>query len=222
MDKKVILCIEDNPAVQLMNKPVLESKGFTVKMATTIDEAWNLVKKTMPDLIILDIHLPDGNGLDFLCEFRKSSTIPVIALTNNKKEQDIVDGLAAGFDDYIPKPYSLPILSARIDALLRRIEKMPSIIVKGTLTIKVTSDEAYVNGANLGLSRKEFSLLFVFVQNEDIILSTEYLYEAVWGQQMLDNKGAIKNAIHKLRKKLTNSGYSIFADYGRGYFFGKG
>lgn len=221
MDNKTILCIEDNPSVQMVNKLLLESSGFNVKMASTIAEAWIAVKQAMPDLIILDIRLPDGSGLDFLRELRKQYSVPVIALTNNKEEQDIVEGLASGCDDYIPKPYSLAILGARIEALLRRLEKVPDIIAKGNLTVKVTSDEAFVGGVNLGLSHKEFQLLFIFVQNEDKCLSAEYLYASVWGQQLLGSRGAIKNAIHKLRKKLENSGYTIFADYGKGYYFGR-
>jgi len=205
----------------MMNKPLLESKGYAVKMAMTIAEAREVIKHSMPDLIILDIHLPDGSGLDFLCEVRKTSPVPVIALTNNKDEQDIVEGLTSGCDDYIPKPYSLAILGARIDALLRRTEKLPDVITKGTLTIIVTSDEAYVNNVNLGLSPKEFSLLCFLAQNEGQILGTEYLYEKVWGQQMLSDKGAIRASVHKLRKKIETSGYTIFSDYGKGYYFGK-
>ena len=219
MDKKTILCVEDSPVVQMMNKPLLESKGFNVIMATTIAEAWEAVKQTMPDIILLDIRLPDGNGLDFLRELRQSSSVPVIALTNNKEEQDIVEGLSSGCDDYIPKPYSLPILGARIDAQLRRAEKLPDVIIKGALTICVTSDEALVNGINLELPKKEFSLLCYFAQQDGRTLDKEYIYKKVWGQQMVGDDKALRNTVHGLRKKIDGSGFTIVNVRGKGYRF---
>jgi len=223
MDNKTILCVEDNPAVQMMNRPLLESKGFTVKMAATIAEAWEAVELAMPDLIILDIRLPDGNGLDFLRELRKNSAVPVIALTNNKEEQDIVEGLASGCDDYIPKPYSLPILGARIDAIIRRTEHVPDTITKGALTLRFNSNRAFVNGRDIGLSQNiEFSLLSIFVKYENRTLGAEFLYQEAWGQPMAGNDSALKTAISELRKKLGGSGYIITTERGKGYRFEAG
>ena len=222
MDNKVILCVEDNPAVQMMNKPLLESKGYMVKMATTIAEAWDAVSKAMPDLIILDIRLPDGNGLDFLREIRKTSAVPVIALTNSKEERDIVEGLARGCDDYIPKPYSLPILGARIDALIRRAEHVPDTVTKGALTLKVNYNKAFVNDKDIGLSPNiEFSLLNYFFKNENKTLTPELLYQEVWGQPMAGNDRALITAVSEVRKKLeaSCSGFTVRTVRGKGYCF---
>ena len=205
--------------VQMINKPLLEAKGFTVKPAMTLREAREEISREMPALIILDIHLPDGNGLDFLRELRKTSMIPVIALTNNKKERDIVEGLASGCDDYIPKPYTFPILYARIEALLRRTNNIPEIVSKSAITLRITSDEAFVNGVNLHLSKKEFSLLCFFFNNENRFMNAEYIYEQVWGQPMAGDDKSLKNIMSALRKKLLDSGYVITNDYGTGYCF---
>ena len=222
MDKKIILCVEDNLVVQMMNQPLLESKGFTVKMAMTIAEAWEVVAQTMPDLIVLDIRLPDGSGLDFLRELRKTSAVPVIALTNNKEEQDIVEGFASGCDDYIPKPYSLPVLGARIEALVRRTEKLPDVITKGALALRVNSNQALVNGKDIGLSPNiEFSLLCIFVKYENTTLSSEFLYQEAWGQPLAGNDSALRTAVYEVRKKLegSDSGYTIASERGKGYRF---
>ncbi|MCL2579002.1 MAG: response regulator transcription factor [Oscillospiraceae bacterium] len=220
MEKKTILCVEDNPAVQMMNKPLLESKGFHVRMAATIAAARESINHAMPDLIILDIHLPDGNGLDFLRELRKTSVVPVIALTNSKDEQDVLEGLACGCDDYIPKPYSLPILGARIDALIRRAEKLPNVITKGALALHINSNRAYINGVDIGLSPNiEFSLLSIFVKYENKVLSPEFLYQEAWGQPMAGNDNAFRVALSKVRKKIEGSGYTITTERDKGYRF---
>ena len=220
MEKKIILCVEDNLAVQMMNKPLLESKGYTVKMAVTIAQAKEAVQQAIPDLIILDIRLPDGNGLDFLREFRKTSTIPVIALTNNKEEQDMVEGLNAGCDDYIPKPYSLAVLGARIDAIMRRTQHIPDVITKGNLTLRVNSNQAFVDGKDIVLSTNiEFSLLNLFAKHENQILSTDFIYQEVWGQPMSGSGNAVKVAISELRKKMTGADYQIKTERLKGYCF---
>jgi DNA-binding response OmpR family regulator len=154
MSNKIILCVEDNIKVQEFNQPLLEAKGFTVKAAMTLYEAREAIKREMPGLIILDIHLPDGNGLDFLREIRETSNIPVIALTNNKQEQDIETGFASGCDDYMTKPYTFPVLYARIEGLLRRVSKVPDVLVKGSLTLNVLAGLAFLNGEDLHLQKK--------------------------------------------------------------------
>jgi DNA-binding response OmpR family regulator len=173
----------------------------------------------MPDLIILDIHLPDGNGLDFLQELRKTSAIPVIALTNNKAEEDIILGLESGCDDYIPKPYTVPLLYARIEAIMRRVERMPEAITKGSLRLDPVAVQAFANDTDLLLSPKEFSLLLLFVQNEDETLNAEHIYQKVWKAPLIDNKNALEAAISSLRTKIKPSEYTIVTRRGQGYVF---
>ena len=223
MNNKVILCVEDNWEVQMCNKPLLEAKGFTVILAMTLHEARSAIEHEMPDLIILDIHLPDGNGLDLLRELRKTSAVPVIALTNNKEEQDIIKGLASGCDDYIPKPYTLPVLLARIKALLRRAGQVPETITKDALTLNPIAGHAFLNGVDLLLSPKEFSLLLMFAQHEDETLSAEYIYEKIWNAPLINNARTLRKHISELRNKLNNNGsdYTVNMVYGKGYCYQK-
>lgn len=214
-----ILCIEDNIRVQEVNKLLLESKGFKVKLAMTLQEAREAVDREMPGLVILDIHLPDGNGLDFLRGLRKISAVPVIALTNDNEEEDLITGLASGCDDYVSKPYTFPVLYARIEALLRRAARVPKAVVVEKLSLDVTADIATFDGTDLLLTQKEFALLLTFVQNEERFLSTDYLYERVWKAPMSDDCQAIKKTIGRLRAKIAASGFNIIWSKGEGYCF---
>lgn len=223
MNNKVILCVEDNMQVQLFNKQLLEAKGFTVRLAMTLAEARETVAREMPGLIILDIHLPDGNGLDFLRELRKTSTVPIIALTNDNEDKDLVTGFASGCDDYVPKPYTFPVLYARIEALLRRAGYAENIL-KGNLTLDVSSGKTFLSGADMLLKPKEFALLQTLAQNENITVSAERLYEKVWKAPIGSDKRSLQKQISTLRAKLADGGcgYTISSVYGEGYRFEKG
>ena len=219
MNNKAVLCVEDNMAVQMFNKPLLEAKGFTVRLAMTIAQAWEEIRREMPGLIILDIRLPDGNGLDFLRELRETSAVPVIALTNDNEEKDLVNGLASGCDDYVPKPYSFPVLYARIEAILRRAERVPEVITKDRFSLDVTAGVAALDGADLFLTQKEFALLLIFIQNPERYLDAKYLYEKVWKAPMLDDNQALKKTVHRLRQKTEGCGWCITKLRGEGYCF---
>jgi len=207
--------------VQIFNKPLLEAKGFTVRPAMTLREAREAIELEMPELVILDIRLPDGNGLDFLRELRKTSAVPVIALTNNSEEIDIINGLSSGCDDYVPKPYTFPLLYARIEALLRRSSSVPEVIQKSSLRLDVVSGQAFLNDGDLLLTQKEFALLLLFVQNGEKTMSAEYLYEKVWKKPIKNDKNALQVTVSKLRKKIEPSGYNIATSRGQGYKFEK-
>jgi DNA-binding response OmpR family regulator len=219
MNNKVILCIEDNIQVQAFNKPLLESKGFIVKQVTTLSEAREIVRREMPDLIILDIHLPDGNGLEFLRELRKSQNVPVIALTKDKEEADLVAGLDSGCDDYVTKPHTFPVLYARIEAVMRRAENVPGEITKWPLRLDILAGQAFSGAENLLLTKKDFALLLLFMQSEEKAMSADYLYEKVWKAPMNADSQAIRSAIARLRKRLGGSGYTIVTQRGEGYIF---
>ena len=217
MNSKTILCVEDNIAVQAFNKPLLEDKGFEVITAMTLADAKKAIEQEIPSLIILDVHMPDGNGLNFLRELRKTSQVPVLVLTGDSADNDLVKGFASGCDDYVPKPYTFPVLYARIEGLLRRASSVPETIVKNRLSLDVTADVATLDGTNLMLTPKEFALLLIFVQNEGRVYDAEYLYEKVWKAPFINDNSAIKSAVSRLRKKLSGSGYMISAERGEGY-----
>ncbi|MCL2163975.1 MAG: response regulator transcription factor [Oscillospiraceae bacterium] len=221
MNSDFVLCIEDDMQVQIYNKSLLEAKGFTVRLAMTLQEAREIIRREMPSLIILDIHLPDGNGLDFLRDLRNTSMVPVIALTNDNEEEALVNGLESGCDDYIPKPYAFSVLFARIEALMRRADNIPEIINMWPLVLDPLAGHAYIDGKDMVLSKKEFALLLLFTQHEGKILSGDYLYEKVWKAPLVDDKNALQVAISKLRKKIGLSTYDIITLRGRGYIFKK-
>jgi len=115
-----LLFIEDEPVVQENNKMILERRGYSIKQAYTLAEAWSIIGDEPPQAIILDIQLPDGSGLDFLNTLRKTSNIPVLILTAMGTPQDIIRGLEAGGNDYLTKPYGLTVFLKRVGALMDR------------------------------------------------------------------------------------------------------
>ncbi|MCL2170106.1 MAG: response regulator transcription factor [Defluviitaleaceae bacterium] len=214
-----LLMVEDEPQVQANNKRILERRGYKIKQAFNLAQARELTAEQMPAAIVLDVNLPDGLGTDFLQEFRKVSNVPVLILTSKGAPADIVQGLEAGADDYLVKPYDLDIFLARIAALMRRASIMPESLNIGNISINIATSKAYVNGEDLGLSQKEMSLLQHFVQYPEEIVPAKVLYEKVWGHEMGTAENAVKVAISKLRAKLVGSGYTISASRGEGYYF---
>ena len=112
--------VEDEPVVQANNKMILERRGYVLRQAYTLAEARSIIADQAPGAIILDIQLPDGDGLDFLDEIRRTSNVPVLVLTAKGTPQDIIRGLEAGGDDYLSKPHELPVFLKRVEALMQR------------------------------------------------------------------------------------------------------
>ena len=219
MPKAKLLLIEDNPRIQLANKDMLELLGYEVAIAMNLAEARICLLAQMPDVVVLDIMLPDGSGLDFLRELRQNADLPVLMLTALGTTEDTVRGLSLGADDYLAKPYDYPILAARVDALLRRAARVPETLTKGALQFDILANQAFLNGADLLLTKKEFAVLLLLVKNEGRALSPEHLYETVWKQPMAGDDGAVKNTVYRLRKKL-GEGFSLQYDTDEdGYLF---
>lgn len=231
MNMKRLLIIEDSKEVLLLNKRVLERKGFFVLTAQTLAKARRYIKTETIDLIVLDILLPDGNGLNFCTEIRSQITAPILMLSSLKEQSDIVGGLLAGGDDYMTKPYRLEELYARILSLLRREEmfeerlnqqKISTTIKRGPLKLDTVQGRAYLNGNDTGLTPKEFALLLLLVQNEGNSLPSNYIYKKIWGTESNDDVRSVWTHISKLRNKLsidTDSHINITAERGKGYLF---
>jgi DNA-binding response OmpR family regulator len=214
-----ILIVEDEPVVQENNKRILQRRGYQVRQAFSLKQARNIINEESPRAIILDINLPDGSGLEFLKELRKTSNVPVLLLTAMGTPMDIIKGLEAGGDDYLPKPYDLEVFLMRLTALLRRASIVPDVLEIGNIKIDTASNKAYTYGADMNLQQKELSLLQQFIQYPQQYLTAEFLYEKVWGQKMLGQDNALKVAISKLRSKLSGSGHTIVTSWGEGYSF---
>lgn len=219
MNEKRILLVEDNDQIMKGNQRMLIRRGYEVVTALTLAEAQSTIDEQMPDLIVLDIMLPDGNGLQFMKKLRKYSQVPILLLTGLTGAGNIVSGLSQGGDDYLPKPYDFDVLLARIEALLRRSEIVPDKLVRGKLVLDITIDVATLNGKNLFLTQKEFSLLMIFIQNENSFIDADYLYEKVWQAPMGGDTQSLKKTVHRLREKISGSGWYIEWSRGEGYSF---
>ena len=219
----LILLVEDNADLNESNSRVLTRRGYEVQSALTLAEARLKLAEVEPDIILLDVELPDGNGMDFCEEIRDKTAAHILFLTSKIEHENMVLGLKFGGDDYITKPFHLDELLARIDAAMRRrmIDKKPvQTITKGTLTLDIATNHAFLNGENLSLTPTEFSLLVLFVQNKGKTLDTAYLYEEVRKQPMNGDSNAIRQHISRLKKKLesaSNGEYTIFASRNEGY-----
>jgi len=213
-----ILLVEDNEAIQQINKEMLEEEGgYCVRLAMNLAEARESYKQFAPNLIVLDIMLPDGSGLDFLRELRQAgSDIPVLLLTALSESSDEVMGIREGGDDYVAKPYDSEVLFVRIEKLLnqklRADERVKDAVAKtknasdvvavGALTLNNVTQRAKLSGVDVNLTPKEFSVLAYFLKNMDKKMTPEEIYEGVWGQDSNNSAGAIKVHISGIRKKL--------------------
>ena len=222
--RELILLVEDNPDIMRINSFFLsKAKGYRVEEATTLEEAERMAEAHGPDLVVMDILMPDGSGMDFCKKLRTTKNTPVLFLSALSENKDIIEGLHVGGDDFISKPYDLDVLSARIEALLRRagMEKTSArgdIYKYKNFTVDYLSRRAYVNDMDILLKNKEFSLMEVMLKNKDVLYSAEQLYSLVWGMQAGEDVRTIKAHISRIRHKLSDAcPLYVEAVRGRGY-----
>ena len=212
-----ILLLEDDEAVGLGICMALETPNCTVTHCSTRLQAIKILQGVVFDLLILDINLPDGSGLELLRTLRQNGTsTPAILLTANDLELDEVTGLEAGADDYITKPFSLAVLRARVNAQLRRSVpvKQERIELNGFI-LDFTRMEFSKEGTIIDLSKTEQRLLRLLVENRGRTLPRELLLEKVWDGGEFVDENALSVAVRRLRGKLGNA--PIRTVYGVGY-----
>lgn len=216
---KKILIIEDDKALSAGLCRALNNDNIETDAAENIRTAGAVLASRSFSLVILDVNLPDGNGFDFLCEIKSKYNMPVIMLTANDLESDIVSGLEQGADDYITKPFSLAILRARVNAQLRRGEAEQKKYICGGFVFDFERMEFYVNGSPVELSKTEQKLLRILTDNAGITLSREKLVDRIWtdGAEYVD-ENALSVAVNRLRGKL-NAQKNIKTVYGAGYMW---
>jgi DNA-binding response OmpR family regulator len=222
MKKPKIMLVEAETDVARPVRAYLEQKGYEVFCAETLQEARACLWEYPPDLILLDASLPDGPGGDFCGEVRRVSAVPIIFLTYLCADADIVDGLERGADDYITKPCSLSVLSARIAAQLRRRSSVTGEIILPPLYISLTSGTVKLNGKEIYLSRKEFHLLLYMVENLGQELSQSQIYEAVWANPPVTMGNTVRVHISRLRRKLRlddGSAFELLPTANQSYIF---
>lgn len=201
---KRILLLEDDRALNRGISLKLEKEGYEVLSAFSVKEAEEQFQKGKLDLIISDITLPDGNGMDFCREVRKRSDVYIIFLTALDQEVDIVNGYDCGADDYITKPFSLLVLISKVNACMRRTEKQSGqILISGDLEVHCHTMQVYRNRDAIVLSKKEIQLLICLMEHAGTVLTKEQILERVWdkdGQFVDDNTVTVNTS--RLKNKL--------------------
>lgn len=216
--KQHIMIIEDDPAINHGIELTLGSEQYEFTSCFCLADGRKVNPQTL-DLILLDVNLPDGNGLDFLRELRKTSQVPVIVLTANDTEMDEVTGLSIGADDYVTKPFSLMALRLRVQKLIGRA-KTTYTYEKNGLAFDFDELHFSKNGVEIELSKTEIRLLRYLVENEGITLSREKLIEYVWQNEQYVDENALSVSIKRLRDKVEGKGEKIIHTvYGIGYVF---
>ena len=222
MEQLKILVVDDESRMRKLVRDFLVKQNFEVVEAGDGEEALDLFYEQKDiALIILDVMMPKMNGWDVCREIRETSKVPIIMLTAKGDESDELLGFNLGVDEYISKPFSPKILVARVEAILRRVNKSASeeISKVGDIVMDKTAHIVTVGGKAIDLSFKEFELLAYFIENEGIALSREKILNHVWNYDYFGDARTIDTHVKKLRSKLGDRGDYIKTIWGMGYKF---
>lgn len=226
MDQKYnILVVDDEETICEVLKINLEIAGYDVDIAYSAEEA---LKKPLEkySLVLLDVMMGDMNGFEFASRVRQRediSHIPIIICTAKDTEADLVEGFTRGVDDYIKKPFSMKELILRVKSVLRRTDNQPAnnaeIISYGTLVLDITKKICIIEECEVPLTKKEFDMLRLFLENRNKIFSREEILDRVWEADVLVIDRTIDVNINRLRKKIGKYGVNIITKLGYGYGF---
>jgi DNA-binding response OmpR family regulator len=224
-----VVVIDDSPDIIEVVSLCFQLRwsGTNIVSASDGNKGLELIEAENPDLVILDIGLPDTDGFQVLHEIRRFSQVPVIMLTVRDEDTDVARGLEMGADDYVTKPFSHIELIARVQAILRRVQKLPVTteeypFVTAKLSVDFTSNEVRVDGKAVKLTATESKLLHYIIKNEGRLLSHENLLTKVWGEEYRDARDLLRVHIQHLRQKLGDNVESsgiIVTEHGMGYKF---
>lgn len=222
MDKIKVLVVDDESRMRKLVNDFLSRKNYEVIEAGDGEEA---IDKFYEDkdiaLIILDVMMPKMDGWEVCRQIRKNSKVPIIMLTAKGEENDELTGFDCGADEYISKPFSPKILTARVEALVRRAYQIDSseVVEIGGIEIDKAAHQVKIDGQEIELSYKEFELLSYFVENKGIALSREKILNNVWNYDYFGDARTIDTHVKKLRKKMGEKGDCIRTIWGMGYKF---
>ena len=219
-NNKVLIVDDDEHIVELI-KLYMDKEGFDTVTANNGKKAVELFKSEAPAIVILDVMMPRMDGWEVCRQIRKDSKVPIIMLTAKGEEMDELQGFECGADEYIAKPFSPKILTARVDAIIRRAYGVDSneIIEIGGITIDKAAHIVKIDGEEIELSYKEFELLTYFVENKGLALSREKILNNVWNYDYYGDARTIDTHVKKLRKKMGEKGDYIKTIWGMGYKF---
>ena len=218
----MIYLVEDDASIRELVLYTLKSTGFEARGFSYAEEFWSAAHEKPPKLVLLDIMLPGEDGLQILKKLRgapATRTLPVIMLTAKGTELDRVVGLDLGADDYLPKPFGMMELVARIKSLLRRADfsdAVAELVIDG-LSIDIPRHRVTVEGAEVALTLKEFDLLVYLLKNSGIVLTRDRILEAVWGYDFDGETRTVDVHIRSLRLKLGRYGELVQTVRGLGY-----
>lgn len=227
-DRPTVLVIEDHRVTCRFLADNLTADGYEILVADCARDAWRLIATKFPDLAIVDLGLPDGDGLELVREVREcdgtagrvDQHLPMIVLTGRTGELDRLRGFARGCDDYVVKPFSYPELRARIEALMRRTERRDgrALIHVGPLQLDPLARQAWLHGAPLRLSKKEFSFLRALAGDPTRVFTREELLRGVWGYPTVGATRTVDSHAYRLRQKLSVHGDRFVVNvWGVGY-----
>lgn len=222
MDKVRILMVDDESRMRKLVRDFLTKAGYEVLEAADGEEAIDVFYENKDiSLIILDVMMPKMDGWEVCKTIRKDSKVPIIMLTAKGEEKDELQGFKVGADEYISKPFSPKILTARVDAIIRRtygVDNSESVEIGG-IVIDKAAHIVKIDGEEIDLSFKEFELLSYFVENKGIALSREKILNNVWNYDYFGDARTIDTHVKKLRKKMGEKGDYIKTIWGMGYKF---
>jgi two-component system, OmpR family, response regulator RegX3 len=211
LGRRNVLLVEDEESIVEPLREALGREGFDTSVARTAAEALQLARSAEPDVVLLDVMLPDGSGFDVCRELRRESSVPIIMVTARGEEADRIVGLEIGADDYVTKPFSAREVAARIRAVLRRTDGRPGTaeapadgtpLRVGELELDVARRTASFGGAPLELSRKEFDVLALLAAEEGRVVTRERLLEEVWDTTWFGSTKTLDVHVSGLRRKL--------------------
>lgn len=227
MAKTKVLVVDDEPNIRDLLSTSLRFAGFDVQTAANGTQAVTLIQEAAPDIILLDVMLPDMNGFSVTKKLRSMDIqVPILFLTARDETEDKITGLTVGGDDYLTKPFSLDEVVARIQAILRRTkasEAEPSVIDAGSIRINQDAHEVLVEGQPIELSPTEYKLLRFLVVNADRVLTKAQILDHVWEYDFNGDMGIVESYVSYLRKKLDpiSSRPLIQTKRGVGYIYKK-
>jgi DNA-binding response OmpR family regulator len=220
---ELVLLIEDDADIALGVRTVLNRNGFEVRAATQGRDGLRLFHSERPDIVVLDVGLPEMDGWTVLERIRELSEVPVLMLTSHGREVDKVRGLRAGADDYLTKPFGIAEFVARVQALLRRqrpADPLPEVFDDGSVRINFATHDVFVDGNAVELTPTEFRLLTALVRHRGQVLSPVKLLELAWSDPLGIGPDRVKYTVMRLRRKLgaeTGGDSAIEAVRGFGY-----
>ena len=219
----MIYLVEDDESIRELVVYTLKSQGMEAKGFERPSQFWKELDKEIPSLILLDVMLPEEDGISILKKLRTrpdTRKLPIIMLTAKGEEQDELHGFDLGVDEYISKPFSPKILVARVGAVLKRSNQIKSSKLEcGGIVIDKAAHQVTIDGKEIELSFKEFELLTYFMENRGLALSREKILNNVWNYDYFGDARTIDTHVKKLRSKMGEKGEYIHTIWGMGYKF---